>query len=65
MSSTVAAGPTTSVPLASLYFQCAAMPYSAVRCMAQLRICNSTGLPSGPITVVCSDWYMLNFGMAM
>jgi hypothetical protein len=21
--------------------------------------------PLGPITVVCSDWYMLNFGMAM
>ena len=22
-------------------------------------------LPPGPITVVCSDWYMLNFGIAM
>ncbi len=51
--------------LVSLYFQCAAMPYSAVRCMASVRICSSTGLPSGPITVVCSDWYMLNFGIAM
>ena len=25
----------------------------------------SSGLPSGPITVVCSDWYMLNLGIAM
>ena len=48
-----------------MYFQCAAMPYSAVRCIAWVRICSSTGLPSGPITVVCSDWYMLNFGIAM
>ena len=30
----------------------------------QVRICISTGLPCGPITVVCSDWYMLNFGIA-
>ena len=51
--------------LVSLYFQCAAMPYSAVRCIPIVRICSSTGLPSGPITVVCSDWYMLNFGIAM
>ena len=29
-----------------------------------VRICISTGLPDGPITVVCSDWYMLNFGIA-
>ncbi len=49
----------------SLYFQCAAMPYSALRCIANDRICSSTGLPCGPITVVCSDWYMLNFGIAM
>ena len=49
----------------SLYRQCAAMPYSAVRCISWVRICISTGLPSGPITVVCSDWYMLNFGIAM
>ena len=49
----------------SLYFQCAAMPYSAVRCMAWVRICSSTGLPPGPMTVVCSDWYMLNLGIAM
>jgi hypothetical protein len=49
----------------SLYFQCAATPYSARRCIACVRICSSTGLPSGPITVVCSDWYMLNLGIAM
>ncbi len=48
-----------------LYFQCAAMPYSARRCMSNVRICSSTGLPLGPITVVCSDWYMLNLGIAM
>ena len=33
--------------------------------MSWVRICSSTGLPSGPMTVVCSDWYMLNFGIAM
>ncbi len=49
----------------SLYFQCAATPYSARRCMPWVRIWISTGLPSGPITVVCSDWYMLNLGIAM
>ena len=48
----------------SLYFQCAAMPYSARRCMANVRIWSSTGLPEMPITVVCRDWYMLNFGIA-
>ena len=48
-----------------LYFQCAAMPYSARRCMSNVRIWSSTGLPLGPITVVCSDWYMLNLGIAM
>jgi hypothetical protein len=54
-----------SPTVSSLYFQCAAMPYSARLCIARVRICSSTGLPSGPITVVCSDWYMLNFGIAM
>jgi len=49
----------------SLYFQCAAIPYSARRCIEKDRICSSTGLPCGPITVVCNDWYMLNFGIAM
>src|SRR5690606_20536220 len=38
--------------VSSLYFQCAATPYSARRCMPQVRICSSTGLPPGPITVV-------------
>lgn len=48
-----------------LYFQWAAMPYSARRCMSKVRIWSSTGLPPGPMTVVCSDWYMLNLGIAM
>ena len=61
----MAGGVETSMPFCALYFQCAAMPNSAVRCIAWVRICNSTGLPPGPITVVCSDWYMLNFGIAM
>ena len=60
-----AGGPTIVAPFCSLYFQCAAMPNSAVRCIANVRICISTGLPVGPITVVCNDWYMLNFGIAM
>ncbi len=46
----------SSPRLAALYFQWAAMPNSAVRCMAFVRICTSIGLPSGPTTVVCSDW---------
>ena len=49
----------------SLYFQCAATPYSARRCISWVRIWISTGRPFGPITVVCSDWYMLNLGIAM
>ena len=40
----------------SLYPQCAAMPYSARRCISLVRIWTSMGLPSSPITVVCSDW---------
>jgi len=48
-----------------LYFQCAAMPNSAVRCIERVRICTSIGLPVGPTTVVCSDWYKLNLGIAM
>ncbi len=55
----------TGAPLPSLYFQCAATPNSARRCISSVRICSSTGLPCGPSTVVCSDWYMLNFGIAM
>ncbi len=59
-------GLSVSTPLrpSALYFQCAATPYSARRCIANVRICISTGLPWGPITVVCRDWYMLNFGIA-
>ena len=53
------------MPLPSLYFQCAATPYSARVCISSVRICSSTGLPCGPSTVVCRDWYMLNFGIAM
>ena len=32
--------------------------------MSSVRIWISSGRPSGPITVVCSAWYMLNFGIA-
>ena len=39
----------------SLYFQCAAMPSSAMRCISSVRICTSKCRPSGPITEVCSD----------
>ncbi len=60
---TLPVGP--GAPTSSLYFQCAATPYSALWCIAWVRICSSTGLPSGPITVVCNDWYMLNLGIAM
>ena len=40
----------------SLYFQCAAMPCSAMRCISWVRICTSIRSARGPITVVCSDW---------
>ena len=40
------------------------MPNSAMSCISPVRIWISSGRPSGPITVVCSDWYMLNFGIA-
>ena len=40
----------------SLYFQCAATPYSACWCISFVRIWISTVRPPGPITVVCSDW---------
>ena len=52
------------VPPLSLYRQCAAIPNSAVACIWFVRIWTSRGLPSGPITVVCRDWYMLNLGIA-
>ncbi len=37
-----------------LYFQWAANPFSAISSMRRERICTSTQLPSGPITVRCS-----------
>ena len=48
----------------SLYRQCAAMPYCAVRCMSSVRIWISRGAPFGPTTVVCKDWYMFDLGIA-
>ena len=39
----------------SLYFQCAANPFSAISFIRLVRICTSTHCPRGPITVVCSD----------
>jgi hypothetical protein len=39
-----------------LYIQCAATPDSATTCMASVRIWNSTAVPNGPTSVVCSDW---------
>ena len=41
------------------------MPSSATRCMSWVRIWISMRSPRGPITVVCSDWYMLGLGIAM
>ena len=41
-----------------------AIPNSAVRCISPVRTWISSGLPSGPMTVVCSERYMLNLGMA-
>ena len=46
-----------------LYFQCAAMPYSAVRCISQVLICTSNGIPCEPMTVVCTLWYIFGFGV--
>ena len=51
--------------LDSLYAQCAAIPYSAILCISQVRICTSKGVPFGPIKVVCNDWYIFGFGTAM
>ena len=36
----------------SLYFQCAAIPYSATSCISCVLICISNGSPLSPITVV-------------
>ena len=40
----------------ALYFQWAAMPYSAMRSISQVRICTSKGMASRPMTVVCRLW---------
>src|SRR5690606_13104798 len=47
----------------SLYFQCAAKPFSAISFIRLVRICTSTHWPRGPITVVCKDSYPLPFGV--
>ena len=39
----------------SLYFQCAAMPSSAILCISSVRICTSKACPFSEMTVVCSD----------
>jgi hypothetical protein len=36
-----------------------------MRCISSVRIWISMRSPVGPMTVVCSDWYMLGLGMAM
>ena len=56
---------TARAVLPSLYAQCAAMPSSAILCISSVRIWISMRSPSGPMTVVWSDWYMLGLGMAM
>ncbi len=33
--------------------------------MSWVRIWISSGMPFGPTTVVCSDWYMFDLGIAM
>ena len=40
----------------SLYFQWAAIPSSATRCIRSDRICTSNGNPRSLTTAVCSDW---------
>ena len=42
-------------PLTPLYLQCAASPRSAISSILCVRICTSTHLPSGPMTVICRD----------
>ena len=41
------------------------MPNTAVRCISCVRIWISSGMPFGPTTVVCNDWYMFDLGIAM
>src|SRR5258708_2597944 len=47
----------------SLYFQWADNPFSAISIMRLERICTSTHLPWGPITVVCRASYPLDLGL--
>ena len=47
--------PSLSLDIPCLYFQWAAMPYSAVLCISSVRICTSKGRPSRPMTVVWRD----------
>ena len=42
-------------PFTPLYLQWAANPRSAISSIRSVRICTSTHLPSGPITVMCND----------
>ena len=55
--------PSFLLAIPCLYFQWAAMPYSAVWCISQVRICTSKGMPSRPMTVVWRDWYILGLGV--
>src|SRR2546422_1849667 len=45
-------------PFPSLYFQWAAIPSSATRCISCVLICTSKGTPLSLMTEVCRDWYM-------
>ncbi len=49
--------------VACLYFQCAAKPRSAISSIRCVRICTSTHIPSGPITVECNASYPFDLGM--
>ena len=40
----------------SLYFQCAAMPFSAMRSISRVRIWTSNGTAPSGTSVVWSDW---------
>src|SRR3954468_23025748 len=52
-----------SSEVSSLYFQCAASPFSAISFIRLVRICTSTHLPCGPITVVCNASYPFDLGL--
>ena len=49
--------------LMPLYFQCAASPCSAMASIRLVRICTSTHLSCGPLTVMWSDSYPLDLGI--